>query len=164
MQRLWLNKFPLQRRRLGTKNNIVLQNTKLNMTIVVRIWCRLLWDWVRLTTQTGRIQFLLVGEDNNLTRRLLHLRSSLTARKWLGHLGRCPHCKICALRGGDVRGMSIAMLWVLLPMGGTCVFVGSLRFLDVVPCSTGAMANVVLEIRLASNSRGGGNVDGGCEC
>jgi hypothetical protein len=68
------------------------------------------------------------------------------------------------MRGGDAGGWSGAMLRVLVHMGGTAFLVGSFCFLDVLACSAETTSNAGLLIGLASNSRGGGNVDGEWEC
>ena len=80
----------------------------------------------------------------------------------VGDLVAAFTARLCVLRGGDGGGISAVVVRVLPAKGGAAVLVGSLRFLDVVPCSAGTVANAV-ELP-PPKSRAGGNEGGDGEC
>ena len=91
-----------------------------------------------------------------------------------GAFGGALTARLCLLRGGEDGGTSTAGVRVLAATGGAAVLVGSLRFLDPVPCSAGSLANAGTGVDLGTGtnvepldppkSKGGGNPDGDCEC
>lgn len=84
-----------------------------------------------------------------------------------GTFGAAFTARLYAFRGGDDGRTSTDGVRVLPATGGAAVLVGSLRFLDPVPCSAGTAANsgtgTNAEPLAPPKSKGGGNADGDWE-
>lgn len=153
--------------RMMSNNNVFVQSQSPNKVLLLGLWLILFFaqseGWTRSCFTTRNCMWSLLYESSvasfevelDSLRKLAIFSSSLLEEittLWggffafgrrllhegdLGTLGSALTSRLCALRGGDGGGISTAMLWVLLPMGGTAVLVGSLWFWMMYPILQG---------------------------